>query len=68
MQGSITEEINNRYPERASSEESQAGEIKRCADCGTSKTPLWRGGPAGHKVYISLFLSLNRGRWICEDD
>ncbi|PWA82780.1 hypothetical protein CTI12_AA174870 [Artemisia annua] len=23
--------------------------IKTCADCGTSKTPLWRGGPAGPK-------------------
>ncbi|GMJ12267.1 GATA transcription factor 15 [Hibiscus trionum] len=22
---------------------------KNCADCGTSKTPLWRGGPAGPK-------------------
>ncbi|CAN1792138.1 GATA transcription factor 16 [Linum perenne] len=22
---------------------------KTCADCGTSKTPLWRGGPAGPK-------------------
>ncbi|CAJ2653986.1 GATA transcription factor 15-like [Trifolium pratense] len=22
---------------------------KICADCGTSKTPLWRGGPAGPK-------------------
>ncbi|XP_076960025.1 GATA transcription factor 15-like [Bidens hawaiensis] len=23
--------------------------IKTCADCGTTKTPLWRGGPAGPK-------------------
>ncbi|VYS69793.1 unnamed protein product [Arabidopsis thaliana] len=22
---------------------------KTCADCGTSKTPLWRGGPVGPK-------------------
>lgn len=25
-------------------------QIKTCADCGTTKTPLWRGGPAGPKV------------------
>ncbi|XP_051130544.1 GATA transcription factor 16-like [Andrographis paniculata] len=23
--------------------------VKTCADCGTSKTPLWRGGPDGPK-------------------
>ncbi|THG03870.1 GATA transcription factor 16-like [Camellia sinensis] len=23
--------------------------VKTCADCGTTKTPLWRGGPAGPK-------------------
>ncbi|XP_076944233.1 GATA transcription factor 17-like [Bidens hawaiensis] len=35
-------------PERSSS--SDGGNlIKTCADCGTSKTPLWRGGPAGPK-------------------
>ncbi|GAB2294297.1 hypothetical protein Dimus_028507 [Dionaea muscipula] len=45
------EDMNNhKYPDAASSEESQVGELKRtCADCGTSKTPLWRGGPAGPK-------------------
>ncbi|XP_057541374.1 GATA transcription factor 15-like [Amaranthus tricolor] len=36
-------------PDGVSSTESQGNEIKRCADCGTSKTPLWRGGPAGPK-------------------
>ncbi|XP_044498572.1 GATA transcription factor 16-like [Mangifera indica] len=37
---------------KASSEEesNQVNENKKtCADCGTSKTPLWRGGPAGPK-------------------
>ncbi|KAI5650882.1 hypothetical protein M9H77_36887 [Catharanthus roseus] len=33
-------------PERASSDGTH---IKTCADCGTTKTPLWRGGPAGPK-------------------
>ncbi|KAK9724216.1 hypothetical protein RND81_05G056100 [Saponaria officinalis] len=32
--------------EQASSENEKT---KKCADCGTSKTPLWRGGPAGPK-------------------
>ncbi|KAK3188962.1 hypothetical protein Dsin_028523 [Dipteronia sinensis] len=27
----------------------QVNEKKTCADCGTTKTPLWRGGPAGPK-------------------
>ncbi|GAB2265847.1 hypothetical protein Dimus_000878 [Dionaea muscipula] len=42
--------MNHKYPDPASFEESQVSEIKKtCADCGTSKTPLWRGGPAGPK-------------------
>ncbi|KAK4374481.1 hypothetical protein RND71_005158 [Anisodus tanguticus] len=35
----------NQTPERVSSETNQ----KTCVDCGTTKTPLWRGGPAGPK-------------------
>lgn len=35
-------------PDRVSSDGSN---VKTCVDCGTSKTPLWRGGPAGPKVY-----------------
>ncbi|KAL7104878.1 hypothetical protein ACP275_07G009100 [Erythranthe tilingii] len=33
-------------PDRVSSDGSN---VKTCVDCGTSKTPLWRGGPAGPK-------------------
>ena len=30
-----------------------SGETKRtCVDCGTLRTPLWRGGPAGPKVSL----------------
>ncbi|KAI7729637.1 hypothetical protein M8C21_005075 [Ambrosia artemisiifolia] len=38
-------------PERGGSVSSDGGNclIKTCADCGTTKTPLWRGGPAGPK-------------------
>ncbi|XP_062150342.1 GATA transcription factor 16-like [Alnus glutinosa] len=44
--GSESEDVNNKNPNGVSSEESHK---KTCADCGTSKTPLWRGGPAGPK-------------------
>ncbi|XP_076937420.1 GATA transcription factor 16-like [Bidens hawaiensis] len=41
-------------PDRCGSLSSDGGShstssIKTCADCGTTKTPLWRGGPAGPK-------------------
>lgn len=26
-----------------------------CADCNTTTTPLWRGGPKGPKVYIYIY-------------
>ena len=29
-----------------------SNQLKTCVDCGTSKTPLWRGGPAGPKVCV----------------
>ncbi|KAM3268351.1 GATA transcription factor 15 [Capsicum chacoense] len=32
-----------------SSPETSQSNVKTCVDCGTSKTPLWRGGPAGPK-------------------
>ncbi|GFZ09067.1 GATA transcription factor 17 [Actinidia rufa] len=40
MQGSESEELNNGQ---------SADSVKTCADCGTTKTPLWRGGPTGPK-------------------
>lgn len=44
--GSESEDANTKNPNGVSSDESHK---KTCADCGTSKTPLWRGGPAGPK-------------------
>ncbi|GFZ13931.1 GATA transcription factor 16 [Actinidia rufa] len=44
--GSESEDMNGKISDGASSEESH---VKTCADCGTTKTPLWRGGPAGPK-------------------
>ncbi|XP_054787174.1 GATA transcription factor 15-like isoform X2 [Prosopis cineraria] len=50
-EGSQAEDANNRSPNSDSSEGSPMSneQKKTCADCGTSKTPLWRGGPAGPK-------------------
>ncbi|KAL3369463.1 hypothetical protein AABB24_010018 [Solanum stoloniferum] len=31
------------------SPETSQSNVKTCADCGTTKTPLWRGGPSGPK-------------------
>ncbi|KAF8394624.1 hypothetical protein HHK36_020838 [Tetracentron sinense] len=48
--GSGSEVMNSTYPDGVSSEESQSNELKKsCSDCQTTKTPLWRGGPAGPK-------------------
>uniref|UniRef100_A0A6N2MW74 GATA-type domain-containing protein n=2 Tax=Salix TaxID=40685 RepID=A0A6N2MW74_SALVM len=43
-QGSESEEMSS-----SKSLETENTQKKTCADCGTSKTPLWRGGPAGPK-------------------
>ncbi|EOA14182.1 hypothetical protein CARUB_v10027332mg [Capsella rubella] len=43
---------------------------KTCSDCGTSKTPLWRGGPAGPKSLCNACGIRNRKkrRGTTEDD
>lgn len=51
VQGSDCDEISSRTPERVSTDGTLNQAAKTCADCGTTKTPLWRGGPAGPKVY-----------------
>ncbi|XP_057548716.1 GATA transcription factor 16-like isoform X1 [Amaranthus tricolor] len=33
-----------------SESQSSSFELKRCTDCQTTTTPLWRGGPAGPKT------------------
>lgn len=48
MQGSESDDMNSSTStDRVSTEGNQ---MKTCVDCGTSKTPLWRGGPSGPKV------------------
>ncbi|KAM7257975.1 hypothetical protein ACFE04_013716 [Oxalis oulophora] len=49
--GSDCEDINMINNNNTNSNGSpSSNEIKRtCVDCGTTKTPLWRGGPAGPK-------------------
>ncbi|XP_043711730.1 GATA transcription factor 16-like [Telopea speciosissima] len=50
IQGSETEEMSSKCSDAGSSEEGQANDPKKsCTDCRTTKTPLWRGGPAGPK-------------------
>lgn len=44
-QGLGSEEMSS----EATSPETSQSNVKTCADCGTTKTPLWRGGPAGPK-------------------
>lgn len=39
------------------SPETSQSNVKTCADCGTTKTPLWRGGPAGPKVSTTVLFT-----------
>lgn len=39
---------------------------KSCTDCKTTKTPLWRGGPAGPKVGCSSSAFCSDFFFICE--
>ncbi|KAK7387959.1 hypothetical protein VNO78_22758 [Psophocarpus tetragonolobus] len=47
--GSEVEDSNPNAPFSGNSPSSNNEQKKTCADCGTTKTPLWRGGPAGPK-------------------
>lgn len=50
-QGFESDEVNSSGSKRLDGVSSDENSIKKtCADCGTTKTPLWRGGPAGPKV------------------
>ncbi|XP_058212583.1 GATA transcription factor 15-like [Rhododendron vialii] len=57
---------------------SEGSYVKTCADCGTTKTPLWRGGPAGPKSLCNAcgirsrkkrraLLGINKGSTTSED-
>lgn len=45
--------------QESSSPEELIDNKKFCTDCKTTKTPLWRGGPAGPKVIPTLLLLLH---------
>ena len=54
--GSESDEALSRNSNGASSEGSPMDEKKKtCVDCGTSKTPLWRDGPAGPKSLCNAY-------------
>lgn len=57
VQGSDCDENTSRTCERGLSNETPNQGAKTCVDCGTTKTPLWRGGPAGPKVFDLTILS-----------
>ncbi|GAB2217813.1 hypothetical protein Droror1_Dr00001025 [Drosera rotundifolia] len=73
---SESQDVDHECPDAGSSEESHADDTKKtCVDCGTSKTPLWRGGPAGPKSLCNAcgirsrkkrraFLGLSKGQSI----
>ncbi|KAI8561764.1 hypothetical protein RHMOL_Rhmol04G0366900 [Rhododendron molle] len=74
--GSESEEMSSKGSDGGCS--SEGSHVKTCADCGTTKTPLWRGGPAGPKVWsISIqpvhtkkrraLLGINKGSTTSED-
>ncbi|KAL8157950.1 GATA transcription factor 16-like [Apium graveolens] len=48
-QGSDCDENTSKACEKVLCDETLNQGAKSCADCGTTKTPLWRGGPAGPK-------------------
>jgi len=73
--GSESEDMNSKGSDGGSSEGSH---VKTCADCGTTKTPLWRGGPAGPKSLCNAcgirsrkkrraLLGINKGSTTTED-
>ncbi|KAG5559851.1 hypothetical protein RHGRI_003216 [Rhododendron griersonianum] len=47
--GSESEEMNSSSSTSTDKGSTEWNQIKTCVDCGTSKTPLWRGGPSGPK-------------------
>lgn len=63
LQGSECEEMSSQTPtpDRVSSDGSN---VKTCVDCGTSKTPLWRGGPAGPKVHTYIYTHIHNHYYI----
>lgn len=52
QQGLDSEDMKTQNKTRDKALSDGSTHVKTCVDCGTSKTPLWRGGPAGPKVNI----------------
>ncbi|KAF7146696.1 hypothetical protein RHSIM_Rhsim04G0231900 [Rhododendron simsii] len=74
--GSESEEMSSKGSDGGCS--SEGSHVKACADCGTTKTPLWRGGPAGPKSLCNAcgirsrkkrraLLGINKGSTTSED-
>ncbi|ESQ32361.1 hypothetical protein EUTSA_v10005103mg [Eutrema salsugineum] len=63
-----SEAMERRAGDMIEQNKTSSNDKKTCADCGTSKTPLWRGGPAGPKSLCNACGIRNRKKRRGVDD
>lgn len=60
VQGSSSLIESDHFSSNTSSKYNGNPTVRVCADCNTTKTPLWRSGPKGPKVYIYIFIKFQK--------